>query len=194
MRKHGLETKFLLSDTGFPDPDFEKALGLFNASGGTALDIGCGTGELSIQLAGRGFSVLGIDVTRDAIDASIENARKAGVHCTFNVLNFLDYDEPIQYDLIVDRGCFTVLGESYDPEYFDNLLRRLKTGGLFLIKSDHSKKKEGKLLALRKFSESNLDRVLEWKTSYVRSDAKELEALFFGGIKAGVGLRGFIAV
>jgi SAM-dependent methyltransferase len=45
-----------------------------HAGVGSALDIGCGAGQLSLTLAGRGFDVYGIDISEAQISAALRNA------------------------------------------------------------------------------------------------------------------------
>lgn len=49
----------------------------------TALEIGCGTGYLSIELAKRGWNVTGTDIVPEAVEVSRSNANLAGVSVTF---------------------------------------------------------------------------------------------------------------
>ena len=54
------------------------------AQGGSFLDMGCGSGILSIAASKLGFSpVAGFDVDQEAVDASISNAAKTGVEVEF---------------------------------------------------------------------------------------------------------------
>jgi ribosomal protein L11 methyltransferase len=54
------------------------------AEGGSFLDMGCGSGILSIAAAKLGYGpVVGFDVDREAVDASIENAAKNHVEVEF---------------------------------------------------------------------------------------------------------------
>jgi SAM-dependent methyltransferase len=50
---------------------------------GNALDLGCGTGFWSVDLASRGWQVTGIDVVPKAINKARKQARKAGVEVQF---------------------------------------------------------------------------------------------------------------
>ncbi len=50
---------------------------------GRALDLGCGTGRWSVELARRGWQVVGIDVVPKAIDAARRRAREAAVDVEF---------------------------------------------------------------------------------------------------------------
>ena len=52
--------------------------------GGSFLDMGCGSGILSIAAAKLGFKpVMGFDVDQEAVDASLENAEKNAVNVEF---------------------------------------------------------------------------------------------------------------
>ena len=57
------------------------------------LDIGCGEGFYSIYLASKGFDVLGIDISENAIKYAKENAEKAGVKIRFKVMDLKDLSE-----------------------------------------------------------------------------------------------------
>ncbi len=47
------------------------------------LDLGCGTGILSVAMALMGFQVVGVDVDRDALKIAVKNSRKADVNANF---------------------------------------------------------------------------------------------------------------
>jgi SAM-dependent methyltransferase len=50
---------------------------------GRVLDLGCGTGQWSVQLARRGWQVTGVDVVAKAVHAAERRAREAGVEARF---------------------------------------------------------------------------------------------------------------
>jgi SAM-dependent methyltransferase len=50
---------------------------------GSALDVGCGTGDASIYLAQHGWQVTGVDFTPKALDKARAKARAAGVTVNF---------------------------------------------------------------------------------------------------------------
>jgi SAM-dependent methyltransferase len=81
---------------------------------GRALDLGCGTGRWSVELARRGWSVTGIDVVPAALDRAKRQARTAGVE-----LELLEGDvtalraagvEP-GVSLFLDAECFNHLDD-----------------------------------------------------------------------------------
>ena len=51
------------------------------------IDIGCGEGFYSIYLASKGFEVLGIDLSENAINLAKANAEKAGVKIRFETMD-----------------------------------------------------------------------------------------------------------
>ncbi len=70
----------------------------------TAVDLGCGTGNYAIYLAGRGFRMTGIDLSPTAISMARGNAKERGVQCDFieadvlGDLRFLDGTFDFAYD------------------------------------------------------------------------------------------------
>lgn len=78
-------------------------------------DIGCGTGDLSWQLADRGARVTGIDISSTMIAAA--KARAKG-NAVFEVADAADYRCPIPFDCAVSR--FGVM-------FFDNPARAFAT-------------------------------------------------------------------
>ncbi|MBU4449907.1 MAG: class I SAM-dependent methyltransferase [Actinobacteria bacterium] len=60
-----------------------------NVSPCKAIDLGCGTGNYAIFLAGQGFEITGVDISPKAIEIAKENARKKRVLCNFIVADLL---------------------------------------------------------------------------------------------------------
>ena len=50
---------------------------------GRALDLGCGRGHWSVELASRGWQVTGVDLVPAAVEAARERAKKAGAAVRF---------------------------------------------------------------------------------------------------------------
>ena len=106
-------------DTGVPAPALVELIGAGRLPLGRALDIGCGTGTNVRYLAGRGYDVVGVDIS----GAAIERARSAlgPAVGSFEVrrLDFLA-DEPPSgtFDLVFDRGCFHSFDDPSDQRRF----------------------------------------------------------------------------
>ncbi len=53
------------------------------------IDLGCGTGNYAIYLAGLGFDVTGVDSSRTAVTIATKNAQKKNVRCRFIAADLL---------------------------------------------------------------------------------------------------------
>jgi SAM-dependent methyltransferase len=75
---------------------------------GTALDVGCGTGDSSIYLAQHGWKVTGVDFVRKALDKARAKTRAAGVQVKFvqaDVTHLSQAAVDEKFELMVDNGC-----------------------------------------------------------------------------------------
>src|ERR1035438_2311996 len=71
-------------DIGVPQPALLEALAGHQV-GHRVIDVGCGTGELAIELARRGCDVTGMDISPAAIEIAESKARSASVAVDFRV-------------------------------------------------------------------------------------------------------------
>jgi SAM-dependent methyltransferase len=95
-----------------PRPVTELAEGI--AEPGRALDVGCGTGRDSVYLAGRGWTVTGVDGVARAIDAAKLRASAAGANVNWvlgDVTQLPALGIGDGYDIVIDRGCFHGLSD-----------------------------------------------------------------------------------
>ncbi|TAJ71657.1 MAG: class I SAM-dependent methyltransferase [Phenylobacterium sp.] len=97
------------------------------SSGQRVLDIGCGAGETTLQLAHSGAEVLGVDISHVLLDVARRRVRDT------NLARFLEADaqtypfEPASFDAVFSR--FGVMFFA-DPEAaFANIRRAMKPGG-----------------------------------------------------------------
>ena len=75
---------------------------------GTALDLGCGTGDNSLYLARSGWRVTGVDFVAKAIDTARAKAAAAKAEVNFvqaDVTKLRAEGVGSNFDLIVDSGC-----------------------------------------------------------------------------------------
>ncbi len=98
------------------------------------LDIACGTGGPTIELARRGYRVLGLDISSEMIKIAREKARKNGVQVDFKLgdMRRLNFNE--EFDAVT---CFfSSLGYNLSDEDISNTLRgvynSLRKGGVFI--------------------------------------------------------------
>lgn len=86
----------------------------------TALEAGCGEGELSMRLARRGKTVSGFDIAAEAVLEARRRAAAAGLEIPFEVGSALDLDPATRSaDLVI---CCEVLEHVEQP---DEVMRRL---------------------------------------------------------------------
>lgn len=105
--------------------------------GQKVLDIGCGTGTLSIQAALKGAFVKGIDINPGMLEIAKIRAEKSGVLDKIELVEMgveeLDKEKEESYDVVMSGLCFSELSEN-ELNYTLNQIRRiLKPGGLVLI-------------------------------------------------------------
>ena len=99
----------------------------------TVLDIGCGTGSLSVVLAILGHTVTGIDLSPEMITRARAKAARVGYPIQFHVMDAA-YPQlpPQQFDAIVCRHLLWALPEP--KEVLQRWAELLKPGGmLFLV-------------------------------------------------------------
>ncbi|AQT78702.1 SAM-dependent methyltransferase [Mycolicibacterium litorale] len=96
---------------------------------GLALDVACGPGAVSAWLAGRGLTVLGVDVSPVAVEQARQLAASTGVgdRCRFEVA---DLDEGLPPG---PRADVIVCHLFRDPRLYPAILSRLAPGGLLAI-------------------------------------------------------------
>lgn len=81
---------------------------------GSALDLGCGTGRWSVELAQRGWDVTGIDLTPKAVLRARQRAEQAGVDAHFvegSVTALRQANVGIGFRLLLDVECFNHLSD-----------------------------------------------------------------------------------
>ena len=68
---------------------------------GTALDLGCGTGQNSIWLASHGWRVHGLDIAGGAVERARAASAAVGVDATFEEADVTSWRTDEHYDLVV---------------------------------------------------------------------------------------------
>lgn len=114
------------SRLGYPPEIVESVIGTAGLGSGTeALEVGCGTGQLTESLAGLGFRLTAIDIGPSLIAAA--RRRLAGTDVFFQVTSFEDFAaDDHSFDLIVSGAAYHWV----DPEVrFTKAARLLRPGG-----------------------------------------------------------------
>jgi 2-polyprenyl-6-hydroxyphenyl methylase/3-demethylubiquinone-9 3-methyltransferase len=100
--------------------------------GQAVLDLGCGGGFMSEELASRGASVIGVDVSRGAIAIATRHAAGRGLPIRYLVASGEDLPLPSRsVDCVV---CVDVLEHVRSLDHvLDEIRRVLRPGGIFLF-------------------------------------------------------------
>ena len=99
-----------------------------------AVDLGCGTGNYAIYLAGRGFQVTGIDISPTAIGIARENAKSKGARCDFIVADVMgDLEETGgTFDFAYDWELLHHIFPEQRTKYVENVAGLLTPKGCYL--------------------------------------------------------------
>lgn len=118
------------------DPPPEVIAQAAQLPAGRALDLGCGYGRSAIYLAQQGWQVDGVDFIDQAIQEAKVRAAQAGVsdraHFFQSAVTELDFLQD-SYDFALDVGCAHGLTQDELRKYYQELLRLLKPGAVFLL-------------------------------------------------------------
>jgi len=127
----------------FPKERFEHApaevdgiLSLLRVKpGASILDLCCGPGRHSVELASRGFNVTGVDRTRDYLADARKLARKRKIDAVFVLADMRRFRRPRAFDAAINM--FTAFGyfrnKADDLRVLKNLHASLRPGGVLLI-------------------------------------------------------------
>lgn len=98
------------------------------------LDVGCGTGENALYLAGMGFEVVGIDFVPTAIEKALGKAKGLSSPPTFLVADALDLQNlGRKFNTVIDSGFFHALSDEKRPVFVKSLATALNPGGTYLM-------------------------------------------------------------
>jgi SAM-dependent methyltransferase len=126
-----------------PRPVMELA-GELAASPGRALDVGCGTGRDAVYLAGRGWTVTGVDGVPRAIERARQRAQDAGAEVKWVLGDVTALQSPgigDSYDLALDRGCFHGLSEEGRRDCADGITTVTASGARLLLFAFHPRRR-----------------------------------------------------
>jgi SAM-dependent methyltransferase len=124
---------FTAGTTG--EVDFIEREFNFNKEG-RILDIGCGTGRHSLELARRGYSVTGIDLAPDMIGKAKTLAQKENLIIDFQVRDARDFNFRESFDIaiMICEGAFPLMEtDEMNFAILQNANRSLRKGGKLIF-------------------------------------------------------------
>jgi ubiquinone/menaquinone biosynthesis C-methylase UbiE len=101
------------------------------------LDLGCGTGALTLRAARRGAKVKGIDINAQMLEIARQRVHAAGLTETVDLVEMgvaeLDGEKAHWYDAVTIGLCLSELSEDEVTYTLKEVARILRPGGLLLI-------------------------------------------------------------
>lgn len=110
----------------------EEALGLH--SGASILDVPCGAGRISIELARRGYKVTGIDINAGLLDLAQTKAKDIKLDINWLEMDMRDLPWLDHFDgAICFWSSFGYFNELDNAHFLRNISRAMKMGATFVI-------------------------------------------------------------
>ena len=158
------------------DVDYEKyadyienLFDMHNVNPDLVCDLACGTGNVTIPLAKRGYNMTGVDISYDMLNIAREKS---------SGLDILYLNQSIQnLDLYGSMGAFLCMIDGFNyiltPQGLENALRRIKTCFLdtdgILIFDISSRYKLQNIIGNNTFIHSDKNIFYSWRNRYIKS-------------------------
>lgn len=121
----------------FIDPEvYEEYVKLINqyTTQSSILDIGCGTGTLSIELAKAGYDVVATDLSEDMLQVVSYRAKEENINLEIAMYDLLDPIDFLFDNIIASMDVINHLTDLEDVEFgFTNIYNTLKPNGIFIF-------------------------------------------------------------
>ncbi|ACB85734.1 class I SAM-dependent methyltransferase [Natranaerobius thermophilus] len=127
---------------GFPSDEdslkeVEEAEGLTGIRpGAKILDLGCGNGRHAIELAKKGYSVVGIDVAELYLEEARKRSQKEGLQIEYRLQRGSELTETDEYDMIFAYNhTLGFMSPEELMDHFAKIYKALKPQGVFFLKT-----------------------------------------------------------
>ncbi len=118
--------------------EFEKFFSFLHVpTGSSVIELGCGYGRFVLQLLARGYTVTGVDISKESLDVLKESAEKNKLDDRLTLVEN-DFSKPIFKNKFEAAYCISTFhllaGEEEDRiAIFSNLIKSVKPGGVVLV-------------------------------------------------------------
>ncbi len=150
---------------------------------GSVLDIGCGTGENALFLAGLGHEVWGIDSSTVAIQKAKAKSKARRIKVNFLAHDALSLpDLKRRFDSAIDSGLFHVFDDDERPLFERSLAATLPPGGTYFMMCFSEKEPVG-WGGPRRVTQREIRNTFRsgWKVNYIREARFETNLHGTGG-------------
>ena len=151
-------------------------------TGKKGCDVGCGSGKFTIELAKRGFDVIGLDPSSLMIEKAYANARKEGLSIPFALMDAEKLTLASKFNFIT-AVCDVVNYLKNPQNFFKKAFEYLDKDGIFFfdVSSEYKLKK---ILGNNTFSDEAEGSLYVWN-NFLGKNCVDLELSFFKKDKDG---------
>lgn len=139
------------------------------------LELACGTGNITIPLAKKGYDIIGLDISEDMLTVAKGKSIEKGLDILFIQQDMVFLEVEAKYDCILSMcdGINYIVDIEDLAQVFDGVYRALQDDGAFIFDiSSHYKLKN--ILGTNTFGENLEDLCYLWE-NYFDEDTKTLE-------------------
>lgn len=141
---------------------------------GSVLDLGCGQGRDSIELAKLGYKVLGIDISSVGINQMLEESNKLGLNIEGKVADIYEFNQIQAFDIIVLDSMlhFYKKDKEKETKLFNKVLNDMKKHSIFCNLLLKSKKNEAYIKSLVKSNNNKFEIIFDSYARYIEADCE----------------------
>jgi len=166
---------FALIYDRFQEIDYDEFIEFYNKilGGGamTIIDLGCGTGEITYRLAGRGHNVIGVDISEEMLTAAQDKALSTGANIMFIKGDMTEFVYGNGADAVISSlDCVNYLTDISEVKAaFECVYKSLNPGGVFIFDINSGYKLKN-ILGDNTFVYEDEDAYCVWDCAYFDED------------------------
>ena len=150
---------------------YKKIFEQNNLTPETVIDLGCGSGEISLRLAKSGYNTVGIDISEDMLAIAQDKAFEQGIKILFLNQDMTGFEYPEKADAVISTlDCINYLTEYEDMvRTFKCVNETLADNGLFIF-DINSEYKLSRVLGNNTFVYEDDEAYCVWDCGYYPED------------------------